>query len=282
MRCFIWASALLCLGLGPAAWAQDAGQLGGVVAAGAETFGQALGAAASGGSNVVVTATGHAALSAPAAQTFAVDVQGQDASAVAAWKQHGQRLQALQGLAARYGVALELGSTTIRREVDVKAMRAAQARDLAAHARTPGASAPVPVFVPPMFDQGPQVFVVSTGVRFRASSEAQLPAFLDALGASDIEVAATGSTLTFAAASLLGSSEVLGFGDLGKTDEPAWDHAIDDAMAAARRQAHVLAAASGREVGEVRQVILLTRSIQGDQANVTLAVAYSFAPRPDK
>ncbi len=45
-----------------------------------------------------------------------------------------------------------------------------------------------------------------------------------------------------------------------------------------RHQAEALAAAGGRKLGEARQILQLNRAVQGDQAVVTVAARFGFAP----
>lgn len=70
---------------------------------------------------------------------------------------------------------------------------------------------------------------------------------------------------------------MLGFGSTDQIDPALWDRASQDAVAEARRQATVLATAAGRTLGAARQVLVLTRSVQGSTASVTVAVRYAFA-----
>ena len=114
-------------------------------------------------------------------------------------------------------------------------------------------------------------------MRFRAADPRRLPAFLDALKAAGVDSPSGG--LVGGAPALFGrSTEVLGFGSLETVDPAIWDRANAAAVAEARRQAQVLAQASGRGLGAVRQVLMLTRTLQGSAAAVTLAVRFAFAP----
>jgi hypothetical protein len=40
----------------------------------------------------------------------------------------------------------------------------------------------------------------------------------------------------------------------------------------------VLAAAAGRQLGDVKQILFLTRTIQGSDVSVTVAARFGFAP----
>jgi len=275
MKRIILFGALFCLGAAPAAYAQDVSPYAALFAAGVEGFGQTIGEAAVGGSSVFVTATGHANLPAPLADAYLINIEGQSASAVEASKIHDQRVKTAESIAHQFNVTVDIGSTGFSREEDQAAILQRNARMQAQfQAQRNGAPITVPVGV----DQEPvRVFVVRTGVRFRASDAAQFPAFLDALKAAGVDNLSGnlgGPTML----NMFRSSEVLGFGALAKVDEAIWDRAGQDAMAAARRQAEVLAAASGRGVGEVKQILFLTRSVDGDQVSVTVAARFGFAP----
>ena len=274
------AAGLGAAGLASSAAAQDASQFGGLIAAGAEGLGQSLGESAVGGSSVFVSATGHAALPAPIADAYLINIEGQSASAVEASRLHDERLKTAQGIAARYNVSVELGATSFSREVDQQAQMRRNQRQQArfqAQLEAQRSGHPTPPAPAPDVDTEPQwVFVARTGVRFSAANAAQLPAFLDALKAAGVDNL-SGNLGSPAMGGLFHASEVLGFGSLAKVDEAVWDRASQDAIASARRQAAVLAGAAGRELGEARQILFLTRSVQGDQVTVTVAVRFGFA-----
>jgi len=266
-----------CMASASSAAAQDAGQIAGVLAAGVEGLGQSLGEAATGESSVFVTASGHAALPAPIAEAYLINIEGQSSSAVEASRLHDDRLKAAQDIAARFKVAVDIGATSFVREADQAAQSRRNAQMQAAMQAQAQAGHPG-VFPPGLGQQGEgdRVFVVRTGVRFKASSAEQFPAFLDALKAAGIDNLS--GALGVPKANMFASNEVLGFGRLAKVDDAIWDRAMQDAMASARRQAAVLAATSGRDLGEARQILLLSRSVQSDEVDVTVAVRYGFAP----
>jgi hypothetical protein len=276
MRRAVLIGMLFCLGAAPAASAQNVNAYAGLMAAGVEGFGQTIGEAAVGGSSVFVTATGHAGLPAPIADAYLINIEGQSASAVEASKVHDDRLKTAQSIARQFNVAVDIGSTSFSREEDQLALMRRNARMQAQFQAQRNAGA----VATPMMDQPQEperVFVVRTGVRFRASNAAQFPAFLDALKAAGVDNL-SGNLGGPSALNMFRSSEVLGFGALAKVDEAIWDRASQDAMAAARRQAQVLAAASGREVGDVKQILFLTRSVEGDEVSVMVAARFGFAP----
>jgi len=49
-------------------------------------------------------------------------------------------------------------------------------------------------------------------------------------------------------------------------------------MNVARRQADVLASAAGRRVGDARQVLMIAKTVQAEDATVTVAVRYGLVP----
>ena len=277
MKRLVWPVAAVLLAAAPAARAQNTQQWAGLMATAVEGVGQAAGEAAQAGSSVFVTATGHAKLPSPIADAFLTNIEGKSVSAVEASRKHDERLKAAREIAARFNITVDFGSTSYAREVDQAAQRERSAKVQAqiqeqAEARRTGR----PVS-PLNLDQSdlPEVFVVRTGVRFHAANAAQLPAFLDALSAAGVEDM-SGNLVGPRPPSPFGASQVLGFGGLAEVDDVLWDRASQDAMARARRQAEVLAAASGRSLGEVKQIMLLTRTVEGEDVSVTIAARYGF------
>ena len=254
----------------PGARAQESNQLVGALAAGAQTLGQSLG----GVGNVFVTATGRAPLSTPAAiqaaRVYTVTIQGRAASAVEAARQYDAHLAAARKVATQFHIEITTTDPTFGSEFDntARLKRAVQARAAA----TPGSTA-APIVPFPDTDAD-RLFIEQSQVRFVSSDPAQFPAFLDALKAAGVDDA---SFVNIGAFNVLSSAEIMGFGNLPNAEQAVWDRAASDAMADARRQAQALAAASGRALGEVRQVSLLARSVQGGEARVTLAVSFNFA-----
>jgi hypothetical protein len=260
-------------GLANPAAAQDVSQLAGLLASATEAYGQSFGEAATGGSSVFVTATGRAKLPAPLIDAYPINLEGRATSAVAASKLRDDRLAAARAIAQRFNVSVEIGSSTFSREVDTEAQQKRNSEVMAERAAHPG----VPIVEPPLGDAD-RVFIARTGVRFRAADPSQLPAFLDALKAAGIDYLTVGQGLAGLGA-LFGRSEVLGFGGLDKVDDSIWDRASQNAVAAAQRQAAVLASAAGRQLGPAKQIVFLTRSTQGDTVSVTVAARFAFLPK---
>jgi len=277
MKRLVWPLATILLAASPAAHAQNTEQWAGLMATAVEGVGQAAGEAAEGGSSVFVTATGHAKLPSPIADAFLINIEGKSGSAVEASRKHDERLKAAREIAARFNIIMDFGSTSYVRETDQAAQQErttrmqAQIQEQAEARRTGRAVQPL------TFDQAdlPEVFVVRTGVRFHAANPTQLPAFIDALKAAGIDDM-SGNLVGPRPPVLFGAAQVLGFGGLADVDDAVWDRASQDAMARARRQAEVLAAASGRGVGDVKQIMLLTRAVEGEDVSVTVAARYSF------
>lgn len=254
------------------ACAQDLSGLAGSLAAGIEGLGQSVGEAAVGGSSVFVTATGRADLPGPLTDAYLVNVEGRSNSAVEAQRLRDGKLASARGAAAKYGVTMEVGSTAFSREADTAAQQRRRAQATAERLAHPG----TPVVEPPSVDDD-RVFVARTGVRFHAADPQRLPAFLDALKAAGVD-SPTAATAGGLSSLLARSTEVLGFGAMQTVDPTVWDRASQAAVAEARRQAQVLAQASGRGLGEVRQVLMLSRTVQGSTAAVTIAVRFAFTP----
>jgi hypothetical protein len=128
---------------------------------------------------------------------------------------------------------------------------------------------------PPAAESAAPDFIARAAVGFRPSDPRQVPAFLDALAAAGIEVGAPakGSSLAAIMATMIPSADSAG---AGSPDVGVWDRASANAIAEARRQASVLAAAAGRQVGEALQILLLTRNTQANEASVTVAVRFAL------
>lgn len=272
LRSIALLSVVLAVAPGLAA-AQDASPLTSMFAAGVEAFGQSLAELMTNGSSVFVTATGHATLPAPLTDAYLVNIEGRSSSAVEAQRLRDQRLQAARAAAAKFGVTVEVGSTAFAHETDLAAQQRRRNQATAERLAHPG----VPIVEPVGSDE--RVFVARTGVRFRAADPQRLPAFLDALQAAGVDSpsGSLGAVNAGLAGILNQSTQVLGFGSAEQIDPALWDHAGQEAIAEARRQASVLATAAGRTLGEARQVLVLTRSVQGSTASVTVAVRYAFA-----
>jgi hypothetical protein len=258
-------------GLPRAASAQGVDQYAGMLAAGIEGVGQSIGEAEKGGSSVFVTASGQAQLPAPITEAYLVNIEAKSGSAVEAYRLREERLKTARAIAQKFNVSSEIGATTFSREVDAEAQSKRFIEQQAERAAHPGVSVPNATA-----DEVNRVFVARTGVRFRSADPAQLPAFLDALKAAGIDN--TSGTLGQSGNNILfNATQVLGFGKLTKIDDSIWDQADQAAIAAARRQAQVLASAAGRQLGEVRQILFLARRVHGAEASVTLAVRFGFA-----
>jgi len=57
-------------------------------------------------------------------------------------------------------------------------------------------------------------------------------------------------------------------------DDAVWDRLGVKAVASARHEAQVLARAAGRDVGEAEQIMVLSKTVQGDAAVMTVSVRY--------
>jgi hypothetical protein len=105
-----------------------------------------------------------------------------------------------------------------------------------------------------------------------------MPAFMDALREAGVDVLPDTNTPANALAQL---TQILGVGSPpapGSTvDEDTWSRASAAAMQAARSEAEALAAPAGRHVGTVRQVTLLSRTVQNGEATVFVAARFGFA-----
>jgi hypothetical protein len=252
--------------------AQVSGAAAGIVAAGAEGLGQGLGAAVAGGPSVFVTATGKAPLPTnAAAEAYGASIEGKAPLAVEAARRLGEKRDAARAIAARYHVAIDVGATAFSRQ---------GAGGPAPRPGRPG-EVTVPVVVkpvaPPAAESPAPDFIARAAVGLRPSDPRQVPAFLDSLAAAGIEVGppAKGSSVAAIMAAMIPGADSAG---AGSPDAAIWDRASANAIAEARRQASVLAAAAGRQVGEAQQILLLTRNTQAHEVSVTVAVRFTLTP----
>jgi hypothetical protein len=254
--------------------AQGPGDVPAMLAAAEEQLGQGVGEAALGGSSVFVTAKGVARLDAPASRIYAVTIEDEGVTATDAAKGRDAKLDRLRAVAKRFSVEMTPGDYGYTRpNPPVAPIRTIIPAPAAA---APGA-APPPLAIAPIGGPkpSPRLFTANVAVRFTRPPEASMPAFLDALHDAGVE--------TLNAANIQPNNPVttalLGLGAASpEVNEAVWTKAAAAAMAAARQQAEVLASAGGRHVGQVRQIIQLARTVQGDQATVMVAARFAFAP----
>ena len=243
------------------------------LSAGIEEAGQSLGAAAFSGPSLFVTAKGHARLPAPLADSYFVTVEGKHASAVVATRLRDAKLAQLVSLAKRSGVDIEQGDTSVALETDTDAQRQAAQRQRA-QATTPMTPGSMSFQYQPL-PPAPKVFVASASLRFRAPANADAAAFLDAVHAAGVDTLTRGVSAT-ANPFLPHGSETLGFGSAETLDDSLWSAAANDALGHARVQAQALATASGRALGPVRSIIVLSRGVEGGEASETLAIRFAL------
>jgi len=270
--------AILCVSAAAgAAHAADPAQWAGTATAVLSGLGQGIGEAATGGPSILVTATGHAKLAGATALSFSIDFEGKSETADGATRARDHAVDQALAAARQFGV-----ESTITSE-DISRVRETGLRNLAASAVMPGVQPP-PLFIKPVEGSpagaspvarspAPKLFVDSVTIRFHPSDPKRLPAFLDALVAAGIDYDLQGklSQQGFSPFAGLGGGEQ-------KVDDATWDRASVDAMNVARRQADVLASAAGRRVGDARQVLMIAKTVQAEDATVTVAVRYGLVP----
>jgi|GEM_PF-2001582 len=270
-----------------AASAQDASKWTSALATFGEGFGQGVGEAVNGGASVFVTATGRARIPNQAADVEIITVEGKATSATEATRIRDGRLATAQTLARRFGVTLDVGESNFSRQQNNTlsfqnrdAERAAIAANAAASMSSPTAPPPLKIAPPgrPATSGAEQEFITRTNVRLRSPDPERMASFLDALIGAGVDIDFVANGGVGFPNSLFRNNEVLGFGALEKIDDSIWDQASANAIAEARRQATVFATAAGRQVGEAKQILLLGRGSQGDEASVTVAVRFAFAP----
>lgn len=259
-----------------AANAADTGEIAGSVAASLASFGQGLGDAVTGAPSVFVTATGHAKRLHVAVKGFGVSLQSKAQTASEAVDERDRAVDLAKSIAAKFDVDVIGESETMTRG-DEGGLGDAMA---AARMATGVAGVDQIVNASGKASTAKQ-FVAHATLNFHVhdSPEAgahigrKKAAFLDALVSAGLDFELDGQRSGFVFNPLanlsLGGDEIV--------DEATWDQASADAMAEARRQAAVLAAAAGRSLGEARQVLQLLKTAQDDKVNVTVAVRYSLA-----
>lgn len=62
--------------------------------------------------------------------------------------------------------------------------------------------------------------------------------------------------------------------DADAVDAAIWDRLSAQAVAAALHQAQVLARAAGRDVGDAEQITVLSKTVQGNVASLSISVRY--------
>jgi hypothetical protein len=269
-----WIVSVVAILVQPAvAAAQEVDKFIGALAAGAEGVGQSLGESMRGGDSIFVSATGRATLPTHPAEAYIVDVESKAASVVEAARMRDQRVQAARAIARRFSMNVEVGASGLSRIGDGSGalfhLPGQAADDAAGGSKDTGDKT-----APPK-----PKFTAHTEMRFSAADPGQFPGFLDALDSAGIDIpVGSGSGGGIMALLSQKSAASLGFAAVEAADDATWDRASQNALAEARRQATVLATAAGRQLGEVKQILFFTRTVEGEKATVTLAVRYGFAP----
>jgi uncharacterized protein YggE len=257
---------------GPAT-AQDMSGVAGLLATATEGIGQTVGEAVVGAQSIFVTAQGKARLPGPLAGSYFVNVEGVASKAVDAAKVRDDKLNHLRDVAKQFGVEMTLGESQFSLQPDLPAQNRRIRETAALNASHPG------VFLPTNVDDIPKLFHARTGVRFNAPADQRTPEFLDAIRAAGVEDISADLTSRPGVATgvFQQASEVLGFGTVQSISDGVWSEAEATAVRAARVQAAALAVAAGRKIGDVRSILLLSRSIGNGDAVVSVAVRFSFA-----
>jgi len=248
------------------AGAQDAGALTGLVSTLGEGLGQSLGQSIAGGQSVFVYATGRSRLPAAPPGAYSVPISISAPTAVDAARQRDALLARLRAVAVQYGAASAVSDAAI-------SLGDNSAGGFHLNFPIPGATGASGA-------AGGDGSTPATKPQFEAKATLLLgePApgkaaeFLDALHAAGADSIASGdgqSAFSRLTASYLGHAP--------QVDPKIWDDATRAAIQNAHDQAATLAAAAGRTVGEARQILFLAKTIDGDDASVTVAVRFGFA-----
>lgn len=223
----------------------------------ADLAGQGMAEGAVAGPSVFVTATGHAPRPRTGAQVFGIDLEASAPQAGAAEHDLAGKVDLALAAARRLGVLAAVADQGFAGADDGNPMAAF----MKAQANKDEKPAPA---------DGPKMTARAT-IWFTAPNVAQEASLLDALAAARIDYKLTGRAKSF----LPGL-------DIGKPPEPldpgVWDEATRQAMTEARRQAAVVAGAAGEGVGEARQILVVTRSTEPYQVDVTVAVRFALKP----
>jgi hypothetical protein len=268
---------------GPAA-AQEMGTYAGTFTAIADGLGQSVGQGISGSQSVFVYAQGHAAISgAPVAastsasgpvkpETYQVQVAFNAPTAVEAAGKRDALLGQMQAVAQRFNatmrtseVAVVLGDPC---NGPSRAMTMACMRRAAMGMGDPTA-APAKTSQTPADKQ----FSATAEVSFSMADLSRAPAFLDALHAAGAESIGNMDEPMNVSPMFVRPNT---FAATSGISDKIWDDAARDAVRAARRQAAILAQADGRDVGDARQILFLARSVENDQALVTVAARFDL------
>lgn len=271
-RVVVGAMALSLMGAGVAR-AQDS-NLAGLLAVIQEHFGQSMGEAVLGGQSVFVTARGSAKLAAAVARTYDITVEAQGSTAVEAAKLRDDKVDKLRAVAKHFSLTISLGEPSY-------AYRAAVVLPREVPPQTGGAGSLPPLPIPPVQSRtapsSPPQMTARIPVKFSRPSASAMPAFMDALRDAGVDTLPDTNGVANPLAQL---TELLGVGGaaapIAGIDQEVWDRASAAAIQSAHAQAEALAAPAGRHIGAMRQVLLLSRSAQGDEATVTVAVRFGF------
>jgi hypothetical protein len=275
MRRAVVGAVALCLIGGTAARAQGADDLGSLLAVIQEHFGQSMGEAVLGGQSVFVTAKGSVKLPAPPHRSYDVTVEAQGPTAVQAARLRDDKVDKLKAVATRFSAPMVIGEPSYLANRPVIAPRITLPTGTPPVVTVPSPNAPPP----PAGTAAAGQVTARVPVQFTRPPPAQMPAFLDALREAGVD---TLPDTNAAANPLAQLTQIFGLGGAaptgGMVDEETWSRASAAAMQAARAQAESLAAPAGRHAGAVRQVMLLSRSVQNGEATVSVAARFGFAP----
>jgi hypothetical protein len=273
-------AAVMAIAVSQSARAQDASSYMGVFSTVAEGFGQSVGQSLGGGQSVFVYAQGRAKLpvAPPSVDAYLVQVSDDGPTAADAAGKRDALIAKLRGVAQRFNVTMDVSEQTIAfGDPCARAGRRGVANPAACEAMSmAGDPTAAPADGKAAGPPKPE-FTARAALRFPEPVAGQGPAFLDALhaaGADNIGVADDQQLALYARM----RANPLGFGVAAPGDDKVWEAASRDAVRAARSQASILAQADGREVGEARQILFLTRTANGGDATVTVAVRFELLP----
>ncbi len=270
------------LALAPSVQAQD---ITGALAGALDQFGQSLGESATAGESIFVSAVGETLLpgGAPMAQTVTLSIDGTGDTAVAAAKARDEIVAKVQAVARRFGVSAEVGKSTFafgeawaEAAIDWDAFDFDSAGDAAAEATAAAVDA-AGAFAD--LAEATRTFTASSEITIDRPADARMAGFVDALAEAGVP-SFSESSLGFgeAGASALGMwASLLGIEMPADPGEGVWGAATADAIAKARTQAQQVATASGRPLGQVKNVTVFLRHQDGQKAYVTVSVRFGFA-----
>ena len=265
----------------PAAAQQDATSTLGPLSSAVEAFGGGVGQSLMGGDSIFVYAQGRARLgvvpvstpvAAPVSAGYFVSVSFDAPTAAEAIGKRDALVEKLRALGVLFKTGVEVSDAAVTLGEQCNPGRMTMACGVPMAIRPPSKAAVDTADAQPKFN-------ARATVKIMEPAAGQTAAMLDAVHQAGADNIGGGDDANpyarYRPTSLFNLATTAAANDKG------WDEATRNAVRAARAQAALLAAADGRDVGQARQILLLTRTADGADATVTVAVRFDLAkPKP--